>query len=290
MQLTYFGKGFNFNQDGPGNRLVYHLQGCNMHCPWCANPEGIPLDGPLMVDKNRLLDEVCPYGAIANGQLDRSRCETCSDRPCLTDRRNQGILAKAVSLDIESVWSEILRSSPMYFAGGGVTFTGGEASLQLDAVLELMKRCREHAISTAIETNGTNPRLPELFPWLDHLIMDVKHGSSDKLMTVAGQPLKHIEANLVAAAEAGLDVLVRIPIIGGFNTSEQDKKEFIDFMERFDKSRIRIECLRFHEYGVKKWVAIGQEYALDESARVSKKQIAEWQETLRMAGWQVTTT
>lgn len=290
MQLTYFEKGFNFNQDGPGNRLVYHLQGCNMHCPWCANPEGIPLDGPLMVDKNRLLDEVCPYGAIANGQLDRSRCETCSDRPCLTDRRNQGILAKAVSLDIESVWSEILRSSPMYFAGGGVTFTGGEASLQLDAVLELMKRCREHAISTAIETNGTNPRLPELFPWLDHLIMDVKHGSSERLMAVAGQPLKNIAANLKAAAEAGLNVLVRIPIIGGFNTSEQDKKEFIDFMERFDKSQIRIECLRFHEYGVKKWAAIGQEYALDDSARVSKKQIAEWQETLRMAGWQVIAT
>ena len=40
-KLHIFQKGFNYSQDGPGNRLVYHLKGCNLKCPWCSNPEGI---------------------------------------------------------------------------------------------------------------------------------------------------------------------------------------------------------------------------------------------------------
>ncbi len=39
--IRIFQKGFNYSQDGPGNRLVYHLSGCNLKCPWCSNPEGL---------------------------------------------------------------------------------------------------------------------------------------------------------------------------------------------------------------------------------------------------------
>lgn len=37
-------KGFNYSQDGPGNRLVYHLQGCNFSCKWCSNADSIPVE------------------------------------------------------------------------------------------------------------------------------------------------------------------------------------------------------------------------------------------------------
>lgn len=41
--IFIFQKGFNYSQDGPGNRLVYHLCGCNLKCPWCSNPEGMTI-------------------------------------------------------------------------------------------------------------------------------------------------------------------------------------------------------------------------------------------------------
>ena len=42
--IFIFQKGFNYSQDGPGNRLVYHLSGCNFRCPWCSNPEGLSIN------------------------------------------------------------------------------------------------------------------------------------------------------------------------------------------------------------------------------------------------------
>ena len=49
-------KGFNYSQDGPGNRLVYHLQGCNFECKWCSNADSIPYENTKA--KDYTVDEV----------------------------------------------------------------------------------------------------------------------------------------------------------------------------------------------------------------------------------------
>lgn len=53
-------KGFNYSQDGPGNRLVYHLQGCNFACKWCSNADSIPVENPLSKDcsVDEIFDEI----------------------------------------------------------------------------------------------------------------------------------------------------------------------------------------------------------------------------------------
>jgi len=184
-----------------------------MHCPWCANPEGIPLQAPLMVDSKNLIAGICPHGAIKNKSLDRKICETCKDRKCLGINRSQGISIKAKSQDIVQIWQQIESSRSLFFEGGGITLTGGEPTLQFEAVKALLSKCKDNHINTVIETNGTNPRLPELYPLIDHLIMDVKHGNSQKLKLITGQSLTHIRANLEKAMEQNKDILIRIPII-----------------------------------------------------------------------------
>ncbi len=58
-------KGFNYSQDGPGNRLVYHLQGCNFACKWCSNADSIPSENPNA--KDYTVDEV--YDEIMRSRM-----------------------------------------------------------------------------------------------------------------------------------------------------------------------------------------------------------------------------
>ena len=75
---------------------------------------------------------------------------------------------------VDEIVEEVLNNEMMFYDGGGVTFTGGEVTMQFEELLESLKKLKEHRINTAIETNGTHVRTEELFPYVDQLIMDCK--------------------------------------------------------------------------------------------------------------------
>ena len=242
MSLRIFQKGFNFSQDGPGNRLVYHLQGCNLRCPWCSNPEGLTLQG------------------------------------------GQEYL-------IDALVDEVLRSRMMFFDGGGVTLTGGEVSMQFDAVKEFLTRLHAAGVHTCIETNGICKQLPELFPVLDLLIMDIKHYDPQTHSAVTGLPNEFTLRNITAALESAQALALRIPLIGGFNASPEDAEGFIRLFTRLDiGQKATVELLPYHEYGKDKYKALGMEYTMTETTRVSRQQLAEYTKKLEAAGFHIIKT
>lgn len=239
MELRIFQKGFNYSQDGPGNRLVYHLQGCNLRCPWCANPEGLSVEG----------GERYP---------------------------------------VEALVQEVLRSRAMFFDGGGVTLTGGEVTLQFDALKELLTRLHAEGVSACIETNGCSPRLPELFGLLDTLIMDVKHYDPEIHRAVTGASCAQTFQNIRAALEAGQKLALRIPVIGGFNASAEDAEGFAQRLTELGvPGRATVELLAYHEYGKSKYEQLGLPYRMTEQARVNKEILQRLSQRLQQAGIQM---
>ncbi|MBO7179748.1 MAG: radical SAM protein [Clostridia bacterium] len=211
-----FQKGFNYSQDGPGNRLVYHLSGCNMFCPWCSNPEGLKK----------------------------------------TENSQQ--------YSIEEIYNEIISCKMMFFENGGVTLTGGEVSLQADAVLKLFEKLKNENISTCVETNASLKETEKLIPVVDYMIADFKSPNKELLKAVTGADIEIIKENLLKRALLNKYLLIRIPLINNFNTGKENAEEFAKyFKELTEKSKsenIFIEILTYHEFGKDKYEKANLEY------------------------------
>lgn len=283
MKLKVFQRGFNYSQDGTGNRLVYHLQGCNMRCPWCANPEGMPPEGALMTDPEWLVDALCPRGAVQDGKLDRSSCAGC-DRPCVTGRRSKGIRFSCEEIEIEELAAEIERSRMFFYDGGGITLTGGEVGMQLDGAKELLRRAKGMGVHTCIETNGSSPRLPELFPLVDELIMDCKQCDPEAHRRWTGVPMEAVQRNIRRACAEHPMAHIRVPMIGGVNDSPEDEARFIAFFREIAGDNVSFEILRYHEFGKDKWAQCGRDYIMDKRARIEPERVASMRQHMIEAG------
>lgn len=266
MLVNIFQKGFNFSQDGPGNRLVYHLQGCNMHCPWCSNPEGINEKGSIMVT-NGIIDDICPRGAIVSGSLDSIICKGCP-KICI-QAPHTGIQLSYSTYETDDIVEEAFRSRSMFFSNGGVTFTGGEPTLNMPVLTELLKKLKQKDINTAIETNGSHPDLASIISYVDYLIIDFKHYDDEKHRKTVGISNTIIKRNLNKISFL-TKIIIRIPLIKGFNAEEENALGFVKALSDCNKQNLSIELLRFHEYGKSKWTQCGMGYKMNGNEYISK--------------------
>ena len=246
MKIKILHRGFNFSQDGPGNRLVYHLQGCNFFCPWCSNPESIAHDGTKMT-------------------VDGKEKLSCTEH------------------DTDEVFEEIVSGKMLMFSGGGVTFTGGEPTLQFEALKELLLRCRDAGINTAIETNASHPAFSQLSELIDYMIVDLKHYDCEKHKAVIGASNEKTIENIRMVSRKREQLLIHIPLVGAFNSSVRDAEKFAELIKSFGNEKIDVEVLKYHEYGKDKWTQCGMEYKMTDG-HVSDEEYKNFVDVLKKNG------
>jgi len=136
---------------------------------------------------------------------------------------------------VEDILKKILSYKPFYDSSekGGITISGGEPTFQPGFALELLKKCKEHGIHTAMETCGYAKfeTLNSLVPYLDLLLYDLKHMDSKRHAKATGVPNELILENLKKlSAIPGLECVIRIPLIPGFNDDEENVKLTAEFV------------------------------------------------------------
>ncbi len=167
-------------------------------------------------------------------------------------------------MSTDEVISEVMKDFAYYSnSGGGMTLTGGEAMVQFDFALDLLKKAKENGIHTAIETSGYagSSEFEAILPYTDLFLYDYKHTGNELHKKYTGVDQTLILENLAMLHDKGAEILVRCPIIHGINDTNDHLSNIEKLRDKFPRIR-DIEILKYHDYGRSKYAKLGRRYLL----------------------------
>ena len=229
--------------DGPGLRTVVFFKGCPLRCKWCANPE-------TQISTNETF-------------FAEKQCMKCQEHcPRYVQDCPTGALSfVAKEMTVAEIVREI-RKDEVFFrtSGGGVTLSGGEVLLHAEAALEILRLCKLNHINTAVETSGFGLRedLLNLARYTDLFLYDIKHCDSEQHFAATGVHNKTIIDNLRALCASKMSVIIRLPLIPGFNDTSANINQLIELMTSLNLRELHI--LPYHALAREKYAWLDKNY------------------------------
>ena len=260
-------KRFSLN-DGRGIRTCVFLQGCNMHCAWCHNPETISASKSLLYNSDRCIGcmrciSACKYGAhmVVDGRhvIDREKCTLCG--ACVYECATGALEMSGREMSVSEVMREVLQDKEYYStSNGGVTVTGGEVLCNTEFATALARACHENGISVAIETNLSFPydRIKKLIDSVDDIMCDLKIFDEEAHIAHTGHGNAMVKENIRRLSAEGRTFTVRTPLIPRATDSDENIRAIGEFLAKL-KGIERWELLNFNPLGASKYAGLSIE-------------------------------
>lgn len=238
--------------DGPGNRTAVFLQGCNIDCKYCHNPEtrGMCTGCGTCIQS-------CPAGALSNDgeggvRFDAVRCVSCDTciHVCPHDSSPRTSL-----MSPEEVYERVKRQIPFI---RGITVSGGECMLRPLFLHRLFVLAKQDGLGTLIDSNGTVDfaPYPGLLAATDGVMLDIKAFSGEEHKKVTGFGNETVLKNAVFLAERGKLYEVRFVIVPGlYDTYESVAQAGQFLLPYLACGQFRIKLIAYRPMGVRRQYA-----------------------------------
>lgn len=146
---------------------------------------------------------------------------------------------------------------------GGITFSGGEPTLQAKALIPLFKRLKEEGINICLDTNGGiwNEDVKELLSLTDLVLLDIKEFNNARHLELTEKANDQTMKTAAWLEKRGKPMWLRYVLVPGYSDFEED---IIALGEHFKNYQMiqRIEILPYHTLGVHKYEALNKPYLL----------------------------
>lgn len=292
--MLIFSTGWSEGYDGPGRRLVVYLKGCNFRCRWCGNPEGVSPDPEMLfyAGRTRHAESACPHGAVRGAALARDACRRCSDTACVAVAKDPAFELAGGPLTAGQLRDRAAAARALFGRSGGVTFSGGEPTLQAEELLDALDELRRAGLHTAVETNASTEAFPLIAGRADLIIADVKCQDPERHRQWTGGDNSRVASNLRAAAESASALLVRTTLVTGVNDSEEEMDRLAGLLAGLARpgKELQAQVLRLHHLGEPKYAALGLEYPMKNTPPPAPETVRRLEQKLeaagvRLAGW-----
>lgn len=264
--------------DGDGLRTVVFLKGCPLSCRWCSTPESQRPGTDFGVAKSKCTGcftcvAACPENALtwdikaARFITDTARCTDC--RLCIDACPTRARQAWGYTAETEEIFKEVEKDSLFYFhSGGGVTLSGGEPLAQPEFAAQLLKKCLDHGINTAIETSGQVPweNMEQVLPFIDTLFFDLKHLDNSRHRKITGSGNQRILNNLkkLDPSDHEFSLIIRMPVIPGLNDDTDNIRALGKTCKGLAKLS-QVQLLPYHRLGIETYDRMSLAYGLQKT-------------------------
>ena len=291
--------------DGPGVRTLVFLKGCGLRCAWCSNPETQRPGAEVEFFESKCIECSACVAACAHSAIDpdfvkgggfkiyKAACTECGECTKVCPTGALRFVGETVS--VEEVMGRVRKDKCFYLSSnGGITVSGGEPLFQFDFTRALLEKAYNENIHTAIETCGHAgwEQYERILPFLDLVLFDVKHMDPAKHREKTGVTNELILDNLRRISEHGTPLVIRIPLIPGFNLDNGNVRATVDYLSGL-KGIIEVNLMPFHQFGRDKYQRLCRDYTMEEAPPLGSNGddellIEEIKTAYRSAGFTVT--
>lgn len=180
----------------------------------------------------------------------------CSLR-CKYCHNPEMFLRKENNTSVDEMVEKIKRFKPYFKNGGGVTFSGGEALLQIEFITELTKALKNENIHVALDTAGVGlGDYEEILSLVDLVILDIKHINEDGYKNITGKSMDKFWMFKKALDKSNVHLWLRQVVVPGETDSDLYMQELSLFIKTF-KNVDKVEFLPYEKLGDAKYEALG---------------------------------
>ena len=176
------------------------------------------------------------------------RCKYCHNRDTWDTKGGKEYTADEL---IENVSK---YSSYMKASGGGITVSGGEATLQSEFVAKFFEKAKEKGIHTCLDTSGfvDIEKLDPILENTDLVLLDIKHMDNEKSKDLTGVEITKALEVAKYLDKKNIPVWIRHVLVPTITDDKENLESLAKFVSTLSNVE-RFELLPYHSIGVHKW-------------------------------------